>query len=83
VLDHGHIQAAIDNRQSTVIGHIHSVSGVEYIANNKDTIYGMNVGCLIDRHAYAFDYGKDFKLKPILSCGVTTDRGRFAQVFPL
>lgn len=78
-----HIQAAIDNRQSTVIGHIHSVSGVEYIANNKDTIFGMQVGCLIDKESYAFAYGRDFKLKPILSCGITTDKGKFCQVFPL
>lgn len=42
----GHIQAAMDNRMSTVIGHIHSSCGVNYIANNVDMIFGMNVGCV-------------------------------------
>jgi predicted phosphodiesterase len=81
--DNAHIKAAYNNRQSTVIGHTHSTGAVTYIANEKDCIFGMNVGCGIERHSYAMDYGRDFKKKPIISCGVVTDRGRFAQVFPM
>lgn len=66
----GHLQCAIDNRMSCVIGHLHSTAGIEYSANEVDCIWGMNVGCGIDKKAYAFDYGRDFKLKPIISCGV-------------
>lgn len=78
-----HVQAAYDNRQSTVIGHTHSIAGVEWSANSKDIIFGMNVGCGVDRKKYAFTYGKDFRRKPILSVGVVTDKGRYAQVIPM
>ena len=81
--DNAHLKAAYNNRQSTVIGHIHSTAAVTYLANEKDCIFGMNVGCGLDRHTYAFEYGRDFKKKPIISCGVVTDNGRFAQVFPM
>lgn len=66
-------QASKNNRQNTVIGHCHSVAGVIYSANDISLIYGMSVGCGIDRKQYAFWYGKDFKNKPILGCGVTID----------
>jgi hypothetical protein len=61
---------ALANRQSTVIGHHHSHGGVNYMANEQDIIFGLNAGCLIDRHAYVFDYGKQAKFKPTLGCGV-------------
>jgi predicted phosphodiesterase len=81
--DTAHIKAAYNNRQSTVIGHTHHASAVSYIANEKECIFGMNVGSGIDRHKIAFEYGRDFNKKPIVSVGVVTDRGRFAQVFPM
>ena len=78
-----HIQLAYDSRQSAVMGHTHSTAGVGWLANSKNCIFGMAVGCGIDRKRYAFAYGKDHRRKPIVSCGVVTDRGRFAQVFPM
>jgi predicted phosphodiesterase len=80
-----HIQTAINNRMSTVIGHAHGVSGVEWVANERGIIFGMAVGCGIDRHKYAFDYGRQFKYKPILSCGVVsvTKYGANATVYPM
>ena len=78
----GHIQAAIDNRQSTVIGHLHSTAGVEYIANSKQIMFGMCVGSGIDRKKYAFAYGKDSRRKPILGCGIVFDN-RNAQFVPM
>ncbi len=63
-------EAAIINRQSTVIGHHHSHGAIYYIANNKEMIFGMNAGCLINVNAYAFAYGKKNKFKPTLGCGV-------------
>jgi hypothetical protein len=82
---HGHVQAAIDARQSCVIGHLHSSAGVQYLANEKEVLFGMNVGSGIDRHKYAFAYGKDFRCKPILSCGIVsgTKYGVNAQVIPM
>ena len=78
-----HIQAAHDNRMSTVIGHCHSVSGVEHSASDHDIIFGMSVGSGIDRKTYAMAYEKYFKSKPILSCGVVTDNGKNALVVPM
>ena len=82
---YGHVQASYDNRMSTVIGHLHSVAGVEYIANSKDIIFGMCCGCGIDRKAYAFEYGQAFKRKPILGCGVVsyTSKGTNASFYPM
>lgn len=68
--DMGALNIAKENRQSTVIGHVHTVAGVRYIASRKATIFGMSVGCLVDDRAYAFAYGKENARKSILSCGI-------------
>lgn len=60
--------------QPVVHGHLHSHAGIYYSANSKHLIWGFNVGCLIDRHAYAFAYGKHHVEKPILGVGIV-DRG--------
>ena len=67
---YGHLKAAEDNMQSTVIGHIHSHAGISYGANPKCLYFGMNVGCLINKDAYAFAYGKHMKAKPVLGAGI-------------
>lgn len=69
----GAIKSANANMQSTVIGHIHAFAGIQYSANQKHLIFGFNVGCLINRHSYAFAYGKKIKAKPILGCGIIQD----------
>ncbi len=61
---------AIRNRQSTVIGHHHSHGGVSYVANDKEMIFGMNSGCLIDIKSLAFKYARLAAFKPTLGCGV-------------
>lgn len=67
------IKCAEKNMQPTVIGHVHSFAGIQYSANSKHLIFGFNVGCLIDKEAYAFDYAKKIKSKPILGCGIIID----------
>ncbi len=67
---YAHKHAAERNMQSTVMGHLHSNAGVEYVANQRHLIFGLAVGCLIDTKAYAFAYGKNEKRKPILGCGL-------------
>jgi predicted phosphodiesterase len=64
------INAARENRQSTVIGHLHTVCNTRFLASHKDLIFGMSVGCGIDHSKYAFAYGKENTRKPVLSCGV-------------
>ena len=61
---------ALSNMCSTVIGHHHSSPGVDFVANERKAIFGMNVGCLIDPSAYAFHYTKYNRYKPIMGCGV-------------
>lgn len=78
-----HIKAAEQNRQSCVIGHTHSTLAVNYLVSEKDRIFGMNVGTGIERRSYAFEYGRDLINKPALGCGVITDKGQFAQAFPM
>lgn len=78
-----HIKAAESSRQSCVIGHTHSTLATNYLVSEKDRIFAMNVGCGIDRHAYAFNYGRDLPKKPALGCGVVTDKGKYCQVFAM
>jgi len=82
---YGHITTACNERMNTVIGHLHSVAGVEYTASERDIIFGMCVGCGIDRNKYAFAYGKAFPRKPILSCGIVNYHryGTSAMVIPM
>lgn len=78
-----HMNIARNNRRKTVIGHCHGVAGSGYIANDKDNIWGLSTGCGIDRMEYAFWYGKDFKFKPVLGCGVILDSGHIAFHVPM
>lgn len=78
----GAINRARDNRQSTVIGHIHSFGGVLYSASDRDMIFGLNVGCGIDVNAYAMEYGKPFAKRPTIGCGVVID-GRIGLFVPM
>lgn len=64
------IKSALQNMNSTVIGHVHSFAGIQYSANPKHLVFGFNVGCLIDHKAYAFAYGKKMKAKPIIGVGI-------------
>lgn len=88
---HGHTSVGVngfrnDSKarfQSTVSGHAHGNSGVSYTATDRDLVYGCATGCGIDVRSMAFAYGKHFKQKPIISCAVVKDRGRFPLVIPM
>jgi len=43
--DYPHVSAAVKNRKSTVVGHIHTAAGVNYLAGPDDLIFGMACGC--------------------------------------
>lgn len=66
----GALNCALKNGAPTVIGHLHSHAGILYSADERRILYGFNVGCLIDRHAYAFRYGKNMRHKPLLGVGI-------------
>lgn len=57
------------NGQSTVFGHFHAHAGVIWQANPRQLMFGMNVGCLINRKAYAFKYWRAPE-RPIISVGM-------------
>lgn len=77
------LNCAIQERISTVIGHVHSWGGVQYTASKRDIIFGMNVGCGIDLKSYAMQYGKDFNIRPTLGCGVVVDSGKHGIFIPM
>lgn len=68
-----HANAARTNMANVIMGHIHSVAGVHWIVNERTKVFGMAVGCGIDRHSYAFDYASAMARKPVISCGVLLD----------
>lgn len=76
------VNAARENRQSTVIGHLHTVCNTRYLASYKDLIFGVTVGCGIDHKAYAFAYGKEQTRKPVVACAVILD-GRIPINIPM
>jgi len=67
---------------SVVMGHIHSVGGCHYAAGPKKRWFGLDCGCLIDREAWQFAYGKHMPKKPILGCGVVLDGDGFFIPMP-
>ena len=68
--------------QSQVQGHIHSQAYVEFSVGANIRIFGMQVGCGVDRKAYAMAYGKNYK-KPIISCGVVLKKGTQPILIPM
>ena len=57
----------------TVTGHAHGNAGVSATASQHRLIWGMAVGCGVDKDSMAMAYGKNFLQKPIISCGVVID----------
>ena len=73
---------AKDRMTNTVTGHAHGNLGVSYTACDHRLVFGMAVGCGIDNSLMAFAYGKLFKKKPIVGCGVVK-YGKNPQTFAL
>jgi len=71
---------AKESRMSTVQGHLHSQAFLQYSVSEKDVIYGLQLGCGIDREAFAFDYAKPMPKKPIISAGITLDNGKIPML---
>jgi len=69
--------------QSTVSGHNHSNLGISYTATSHRNVFGMSVGCGVDNNSMAFAYGRKFKNKPVLGCGVVKNNGTEPHVFAM
>ncbi len=74
--------APLDQGMSVVFGHLHANAGIAHIVTETQKIFGMNVGCLIDVEAYAFQYGKNNRFKPWLGSGVIVDDGATPLLIP-
>jgi hypothetical protein len=64
---------AMDNFQSTVLGHLHANGCVHYVVNTNNRVFGMSVGCGVDRSHPYMQYGATYSRKPALGCGVVVD----------
>jgi hypothetical protein len=67
---------------SLVQGHYHTDMYVQYTVGRNFIVFGMQVGCGIDKESYAMAYGKYFP-KPALACGVVINDGTLAIVEPM
>lgn len=63
-----HIRCVKD-MQSTVQGHHHTEAYTMWKVGSNNKVFGMQVGCGIDKDSYAMAYGKWFP-KPAIGCGV-------------
>ena len=61
---------AQDRMISTVSGHVHGNAGISATACDHRLVWGMATGCGIDVRQMAFAYGRHFRYKPIISCGI-------------
>lgn len=69
------IDRAKDIRHSVAQGHLHSQAFVQWSVSEIDSIFGLQVGAGLDRHAYAFEYAKTMPKKPIISSAVILNKG--------
>ena len=53
-----------------VQGHYHEQAGISYWSNPNQLMWGMQLGCLIDRKSLAFAYNNVNLKRPVLSAGV-------------
>jgi hypothetical protein len=79
------IKVAKASRMSTCQGHFHTKTFVEWSVSEKDAIFGLQIGWGGDRSKYAFEYGKPFPTKPIISLGLILDSGKtpIVKLMPL
>lgn len=75
------LAAAQAARYRTVIGHVHSWAGIQYHRGEVDTVWGMNVGCLVDVDSLAMAYAKHSKNKQVIGTGAVLNG--VPQFFPL
>lgn len=68
-----HRNAAARIGRSVVIGHTHSVAGIDWIANQDRVFFGMCVGAGCDDRAIAFRYMTGRYSRSMLGCGVVID----------
>lgn len=64
------IKLAAQRGTNVVQGHYHTDYKIEYIGNPNNLLFSMQIGCLIDSKALAFEYDKLNLNRPIIGLGV-------------
>lgn len=64
---------AAHERANIVQGHEHSIFEIRYRSSTQALYWAMTAGCLIDKDAMAFAYGKLMPKKPIIGCAAIID----------
>lgn len=64
---------AAHERANLVQGHEHGIYEIRYRSSTSALYWAMISGCLIDRKALAFAYGKLFPKRPIIGCSAIID----------
>ncbi len=78
-----HIEAALFNGMSTVMGHHHSKADIAFINTGMQHMWACVSGCLIDFEQYAFEYARRFKFKPVIGTTVITHGGAIPFFHPM
>lgn len=73
---------ARNNNMSCLIGHLHSIAGFEWYANQQILMFSGVVGCLVDKDHKYMAYAKYMRDKPILGVTVVID-GRMPVFYPM
>jgi metallophosphoesterase superfamily enzyme len=66
---------------SLVLGHFHTIGGVNPLPGRKALRWGMDVGCLVDRLHPAMAYARG-AAKQMMSCGVVIDGHPYYEMMP-
>ena len=79
----GFLKDAKDRMMNTVTGHVHSNAGIAAFACEDRLVWGMAVGSGVDQKHLSMAYGKHFRAKPIVSCGVVIDGHPYIEYMDL
>jgi predicted phosphodiesterase len=66
-----------------VMGHHHSIAGINWLCGPDRRIFGMDVGCGVDKNRYEMAYGKNLIKKPVISCGVVIDGHPYLELMDM
>jgi len=65
---------AKNNMMSSVCGHTHTITYVQWFCGKRYRVFGMQTGCGVDSTSYAAAYAKNFK-KQSIGCSVVLNNG--------
>lgn len=69
------LSLALSKLMPCVTGHYHTVGGVKYHAGENHTLWGLDVGCGVDRTGYGLAYNRSLS-GYVLGCGFVINDGR-------